>query len=188
MNRTFARFSLAASAALGVCACNATSRRVKFEPRAAALAVIAPSPPDSAAAPSSAPIQFEQVIVGTMSESERTEKLRASGWAPPPPPLPPPPAPIYRDDSRPIVVERRVVVEEPSWSAYHRSYYDSSYYPYHSYRYGCGPWLGRAATFTLGGALIGRQFHHGGRGAAIGAGLALLTVPFGCGWDRCCDD
>ncbi len=48
-------------------------------------------------------------------------------------------------------------------------------------RYDYEPWestLARTAVYTGVGAIIGHQYHHRGRGAAIGAGLALLTSPW----------
>ncbi|MSR46718.1 MAG: glycine zipper family protein [Planctomycetes bacterium] len=58
---------------------------------------------------------------------------------------------------------------------------------FHTSRCTPGYALGRVAVYTGVGAVIGQQFHDRGRGAAIGAGLALLTGPWWFGWSCWCD-
>lgn len=130
------------------------------------------------------PVVLRQVTVAPMSEAERTEKLRAV--APAPSYLP---APLPEPAPRTVVVRHvtRDVCVDPYYDDYGRPYH---YYYSDPYWYGPAADVGRIATYTAAGAIIGHQFHERGRGAAIGFGLALLGAPF-WGWHHrgwCWDD
>lgn len=169
------RFLMATVAGFAGSACAApATERVPVSPtdrsatQPAPPAWQAPPPaPQAMVAPPTAMAVPERAVLQTMTESERTEAFRTwvgprRQYTPPAPPLPPPPR-----------VEREV------------RYVTTS----HVHDYGCRPGcsLGRLAVYTGVGAIIGHQYHHRGRGAAIGAGLALLSSPWwwggGCWWD-----
>jgi hypothetical protein len=124
---------------------------------------------------SNPPVVLHQVTVATMSEAERTERLRAV------PPASPAytPAPLPEPAPRTVVV--RHVTRDVCVDPYSYDYDDRPRYYRDPYYYGPAAELGRVATYTAAGAIIGHQFHERGRGAAIGFGLALLGAPF-WGW------
>lgn len=148
--------------------CSTPTTRVVCKPEfrdrpdleAPALQPPPPAPQVMIAAPIAAADPAQRTVT-TITEAERTEMLRAAGS-----PIPPyTPAPFHAPSH---------AVEGDDAS------YDDSYVQYagdHGY---WGPVFGlaRAAAYTGMGAIIGHQFHEKGAGAAIGAGLALLTTPW----------
>lgn len=124
-----------------------------------------------------------QVTLGAMTEEERTAALREAGS----PIAPYTPAPFHFYVRAPCdtgSVEHELV--DPYYAS--NGSYDT-YAPASRPGYSPGFSLLRTAAYTGMGAIIGHQFHDKGAGAAIGAGLALLTTPFwglgygGDGWD-----
>ncbi len=168
--------ALAFVAAVALSACTSPMERVPTDgesPASQPAAVPQPAPwpkpaPQVMVAPPSAAAVPEQVLLQPMTEAERTEAFRAlvgttQTFTPPPQEVP------VR------YVERG---EERYVSTQH----------VHSSSCGPGCQLGRVAVYTGLGAIIGHQFDDQGAGAAIGAGVALLTSPFWYGWSDWCDD
>ncbi len=174
MNRLLLPVLLLVSASLVLpsCAANrATSSVRELQPYRRAFVVPAAPPAPQVLAPRaavSAP-QPAQRVIQTLSEQERTELMRALIDAPhsyqPPPQTPIVVSPRVR-------VEREVVEREVCYEHVHSSYCSP----------GCS--LGRIAVYAGVGAIIGHQYHHRGRGAAIGVGLELLGAPWWWG-SRC---
>lgn len=178
----------AACLAVAFASCAAPTERVPVDasdrPAAAPVPFVAapPAPQVMVAPPSS--VGPEQVLLQPMSEAERRKILlpSANSIAPyAPAPLPTRHGARAAPETAPqtVIVERETARVAAAPCTYR-------YYPYR-------PWeedvagVARLATYTAAGAIIGHQFHERGRGAAIGAGLALLSWPFG-GWyfgDRC---
>jgi hypothetical protein len=113
-----------------------------------------------------------QVVLASMPESERTERLRVVGSPIPPyvraaPPPPPSRTVFVERASTPVVIRDR--------------------HHFHDWRCGPGCTLGRVASWSLAGAVIGHQFHRRDRGAALGAAFALFSAPWwwrsGWCWD-----
>jgi hypothetical protein len=146
--------------------CGAPTERVPAGPDRAPLPYVAPpsAPQVMIAAPADAPPQ--SVVLGTMSEAERRKILLPSAN-----PIEPfVPAPVHAaaapSSYAPDGSHRSAVpCEEPS------------YYGDHDWS-NTAVGLLRMAAYTGMGAIIGNQYHEKGQGAAIGAGLALLTWPF----------
>jgi hypothetical protein len=109
----------------------------------------------------------ERVVLQTMDEARRTETFRELVGSPPR--HVPPASPV-------------VVVTEPG-----RRADEGAARRVHLHHAGCHPGcsLGRLAVFTGVGAIVGHQFDRRSRGAAIGAGLAILASPWW--WGRGCD-
>jgi hypothetical protein len=146
-------------------ACESPTRR---EPTPGVPVRIAPLPPPPPAPQvmitGAPPTELGGGAVSPISEEQRTELLRAAGSpirSYSPPPFSPPVETVYVDRS--------------SYGA--SSGYGADYPP--SYE----PWwsIARMAAYTGMGAIIGHQFDDQGAGAAIGAGVALLTSPWGIG-------
>lgn len=142
--------------------------------------------PEPAAAPAAAPVAPVPPPPGSpMTEQQRSAAFRAL-VGPPRTFTPPPPTAAVR---RVVEYERRVVpasygyaCDDCRWQRcrVHHSYAGPRY---------VGPSLARTALYAGAGAIIGHQFHHRDRGAAIGAVLGLLSSPWhrydawDCGWD-----
>jgi hypothetical protein len=154
--------------------CEAPTERVPVGPDRAPLPYVAPpsAPQVMIAAPADAPPQ--PVVLGSMSEAERRKILLPSANS-----IEPfVPAPFHAAPAQEYVASdgthRTAVPCE-----------DPSYYHDHDWS-NTAVGLLRMAAYTGMGAIIGNQYHEKGQGAAIGAGLALLTWPFfgggGYGW------
>jgi len=168
--------AVALAATVALAACETPMERVPPDGQSpASLPVAAPRPapwpkpaPQVMAAPAATAAVPEQLLLQPMTEEERAEAFRelvgtTQTYTPPPQEVP------VR------YVERG---EERYVSTHH--VHSSSCSP------GCQ--LGRVAVYTGLGAIIGHQFDDQGAGAAIGAGVALLTSPFWYGWSDWCDD
>ncbi len=144
-------------------------------PSPAALPAPERAPSDTTPAPSSS--GGARAPKAVVTEEQRNAAFRAYVGAPR----------TYAPAPAPRVVDRiaeRVVYHDVRPIRYsHRSRYHEPF----------GSTLARTAVYTGLGAIIGHQYRHRGRGAAIGAGLALLTSPWGwyddCDhrWDDRCD-
>jgi hypothetical protein len=159
--------ALTALLAVAACAAPAARPSMPLEPARPPYVAPPPTPQVMIAAPADAAPQ--PVVLGSISEARRRELLLPAAYpfAPYSPPLPPAP--------RSVVV--RTVEPAPNYVRY-----ESAYRPYSPW-YDAAADLGRIATYTAAGAIIGHQYHERGRGAAIGLGLALLGWPFDrCGW------
>lgn len=172
------RLPLVLAAAVALSACTSPTERVPTEGETMdGLPVAAPRPqpwpapaPQVMAAPPSAAAGPEQMLLQPMTEAERTEAFRAlvgttQTYTPPPQEVPIRYVEVDHGDERYVSTG-------------------------HVHSSGCGPGcsLGRVAVYTGLGAIIGHQFDDQGAGAAIGAGVALLTSPFWYGWSDWCDD
>jgi hypothetical protein len=155
--------------------CESPMERVPVGTDRASLPFVAPPPAPQVmiAAPADAPPQT--VVLGSMSEAERRKILLPSANSI----EPYVPAPFHA----PVV--REVVYEDGS---HHTAVPcdDARYYHDDGWS-NTAVGLLRMAAYTGMGAIIGNQYHEKGQGAAIGAGLALLTWPFfggggGYGW------
>jgi len=170
------RSASALVASVALAACETPMERVPTDGEAPpSLPVAAPKPrpypepaPQVMVAPPSAHAVPEQLPMQPMSEAERAEAFRELVGAPQyftPPPQEVPVRYVERGEERYVTTE-------------------------HVHSSSCGPGcsLGRVAVYTGLGAIIGHQFDDQGAGAAIGAGVALLTSPGWFGWSDWCDD
>jgi hypothetical protein len=163
-------------AAVALAACESPTERVPPDGESPPpIPVAAPRPqpwpapaPQVMAAPPAAAAVPEQVLLQPMTEEERTEAFQAlvgttQTYTPPPQEVPV--RYVEREGERYVSTE-------------------------HVHSSSCGPGcsLGRVAVYTGLGAIIGHQFDDQGAGAAIGAGVALLTSPGWFGWSDWCDD
>ncbi|MBL8840387.1 MAG: hypothetical protein JNL90_02535 [Planctomycetes bacterium] len=143
----------------------------------ATSSTIAPATPPSDAANLAAPSSDGRRSAAAMlTEEQRNDAFRAYVGAPrtyAPAPLPPPRV-VDRIAERVVYHDVRPVHYVPSYSVHRYGGYEP-----------VGSTLARTALYTGLGAIIGHQYHHRGRGAAIGAGLALLTSPWR--WYDDCD-
>jgi hypothetical protein len=124
-----------------------------------------PAPQVMIAPHSDAPPQ--PVTLGEMTEAQRRELLLSSS-SPiqpyTPAPLPTPPHDVHHEYTR------------SSGVPCNDSYYDSCRHGSDGCDFLTG--LARVGVYTAAGAIIGHQFHEKGQGAAIGAGLALVSWPW----------
>ncbi len=176
MNRTLAMLASAFVAVASGCAGNPPTTRVpvaRLEAASPARLVAPPAPQVLVAAPRAA--APSQVTLAELTEEQRTSALRSAGS----PIRPYSPAPLPTPAPRRTIVVEREVVREPYGYAY------AAARPY--YAWGPHASFARVAAYTGVGAIVGHQWHHRGRGAAIGASLALLTSPWywGGGWRGC---
>jgi len=180
---------IAALPIVALLGCVATEGATVREPILEPSPITAMAPPALAPAPQvmvsePVPVRPVQVTIQPMTEAERTEMLRSVLGEPRvfvPAPLPQPPV-------REVVVYRDAGYSPYYGAPYYDSRYDRGYVTSHVHTSRCSPGcaLGRVAVYTGLGAIIGHQYGHRGRGAAIGAGLALLTGPAWCGWSNWC--
>lgn len=135
----------------------------------------APAPAPAAPAAETAPAAPAPPAT-TLTEEQRNAAFRSYVGAPrtyAPAPLPPPRV-VDRIAERVVYRDVRPVHYVPSYRVHRYGAYEP-----------VGSTLARTALYTGIGAIIGHQYHHRGRGAAIGAGLALLTSPWR--WYDDCD-
>jgi len=161
MNAIHALRPLLLALPLACFACTTPSRRVETPTRAARVAPKPPPPAPQVMIAAPAVDERGQIQLSPISEAERTELLRAAG------------SPIRSYRPEPFVSAPSTVVVR----------YEGDGGSASGYATGCDPlWsMARMAAYTGMGAVIGDQFCDAGAGAAIGAGVALLTTPWwGC--------
>lgn len=161
-------FAIALVAATAMAACRSAPIQPVRPSFPAPLVEQAPaSASDAGARPS------PQIVLASMPEAERTERLRVVGspissYVPAAPPPPPASRVIVERSSAPVVIQDR--------------------HHFHDWRCGPGCTLGRVASWSLAGAVIGHQFHRRDRGAALGAAFALFSAPWWWRGGWCWDD